>query len=152
MLVSSNDISWDNNMAITDPKSVSRLSHVKYKLNVWKQNLFWEIRMASFFHCFFVHFFCFQKGHWKCNSGIYSCFISRSFASVFKYFKFFTWFMQSYAVRKLINPKKLLCFFFFLNVSSKERVKPSFFMAFCIIRSRIFPENFIEIPRLIQKI
>ena len=35
------------------------------------------------------------------------------------------------------------------NVSSKERV---FFVTFNIIISHIFPENFIEIPQVVQKI
>ena len=36
-------------------------------------------------------------------------------------------------------------------VSSKERVKPLFFVTFNIIIRHIFPENFIEIPQVIQK-
>ena len=35
------------------------------------------------------------------------------------------------------------------NVSSKERVKPWFFVTFCIIISHIFPGNFIEIPEVV---
>ena len=38
------------------------------------------------------------------------------------------------------------------NVSSKERVKRCFFGTFNIIISHIFPENFIEIPQVDQKI
>ena len=38
------------------------------------------------------------------------------------------------------------------NVSSKERVKPWFFVTFNIILSNIFPENFIEFPQVVQKI
>ena len=38
------------------------------------------------------------------------------------------------------------------NVFSKERLKLWFFVAFNIIISRIFPENFIEIPQVVQKI
>ena len=38
------------------------------------------------------------------------------------------------------------------NVSSRERVKPSFFVTFNIIISHIFPENFIEVTQLVQKI
>ena len=38
------------------------------------------------------------------------------------------------------------------NVSSKERVKPWFSVTFSIILSHIFPENFIEIPQVVQKI
>ena len=37
------------------------------------------------------------------------------------------------------------------NISSRERVKPWFFVSFNII-SHIFPENFIEFPQVIQKI
>ena len=37
------------------------------------------------------------------------------------------------------------------NVSSKERVKPWFFVTFNIIISHIFPENFIEFPQVFQK-
>ena len=37
-------------------------------------------------------------------------------------------------------------------VSSKERVKPWFFETFNIIISNIFPENFIEILQVVQKI
>ena len=37
------------------------------------------------------------------------------------------------------------------NVSSKERIKPWFFVTFNIIISHIFPENFIEIPQVVQK-
>ena len=38
------------------------------------------------------------------------------------------------------------------NVSSKERVKPWFFVIFNIIIDHIFPENFIETPQVFQKI
>ena len=38
------------------------------------------------------------------------------------------------------------------NVSSRERVKPWFFVTFNIIISYIFPENVIEIPQVVQKI
>ena len=38
------------------------------------------------------------------------------------------------------------------NVSSSERVKPWFFVTFNIILKRIFPESFIEFPRVVQKI
>ena len=38
------------------------------------------------------------------------------------------------------------------NVSSKERVKPWFFVIFNIIMGHIFPENSIEIPQVFQKI
>ena len=38
------------------------------------------------------------------------------------------------------------------NVSSKERVKPWFFVIFNIILRHIFPENFIEFPQVVQKI
>ena len=37
------------------------------------------------------------------------------------------------------------------NVSSKERVKPWFFVTFNIITSHIFPEIFIEISQVVQK-
>ena len=35
---------------------------------------------------------------------------------------------------------------------SKERLNPWFFMTINIIISHIFPENFIEIPQVVQKI
>ena len=38
------------------------------------------------------------------------------------------------------------------NVSSKEKVKPWFFVTFNIILRHIFPENFIEFPQFVQKI
>ena len=38
------------------------------------------------------------------------------------------------------------------NLSAKERVKPCFFVTFDIIISHIFPENFIEIPQVVQKL
>ena len=38
------------------------------------------------------------------------------------------------------------------NVSSKENEKPCFFVTFNIIISHIFPENFIEILEVVQKI
>ena len=41
---------------------------------------------------------------------------------------------------------------FLKNVSSKERVKPWFIVTFNIIISHSFPENFIEIPQVVQKI
>ena len=41
---------------------------------------------------------------------------------------------------------------FLKNVSSKERVKPWFFMTFNNILRHIFPENFIEFPQVTQKI
>ena len=42
-------------------------------------------------------------------------------------------------------------FGFSKNISSKERVKP-LFVSFNIIVSHIFPENFEEIPQVVQKI
>ena len=41
---------------------------------------------------------------------------------------------------------------FLKNVSSKERVKPWFFVTFNILLKHIFPENFIEFPEVVQKI
>ena len=38
------------------------------------------------------------------------------------------------------------------NVSSRESIKPWLFVTFDIIISRIFPENFIKIPPVVQKI
>ena len=38
------------------------------------------------------------------------------------------------------------------NVSSKERMKPRIFITFNIIISDIFPENFIEIRQVAQKL
>ena len=38
------------------------------------------------------------------------------------------------------------------NVSSKETVKPWFFVTFNIIIRHIFPENFIEIPLVVQRL
>ena len=38
------------------------------------------------------------------------------------------------------------------NTSSKERVKPWFFVTCNIITSHIFPENAIEFPQVVQKI
>ena len=37
-------------------------------------------------------------------------------------------------------------------VSSKQRVKPWVFVTFKIIIRHIFPENFIEIPQVVQKL
>ena len=37
-------------------------------------------------------------------------------------------------------------------VSSKEGVKPCFFVTFNIILKHIFPENFIDFPQVVQKI
>ena len=48
----------------------------------------------------------------------------------------------------LINP---LCDFS-KDVSSKQRVQPYFFVTFNIIISHIFPENFIGIPQVAQKV
>ena len=45
----------------------------------------------------------------------------------------------------VLNPKKTG---FSKNASSKERVKPCFFN----IINHIFPENFLEIPQVVQKI
>ena len=41
---------------------------------------------------------------------------------------------------------------FLKNVSSKERLKPWFFVTVNVIIGHIFPENFIEIPLVVQKI
>ena len=41
---------------------------------------------------------------------------------------------------------------FLKTVSSKERVKPWFFVTLNIIIGLIFPENFFEIPQVFQKI
>ena len=38
------------------------------------------------------------------------------------------------------------------NVSSKDRVKPWFFVTFNIIMRHIFPENVIEIHQVVQKL
>ena len=38
------------------------------------------------------------------------------------------------------------------KVSSEEAVKPWFFVTFNIIIRYIFPENFIEIPQVVQKL
>ena len=38
------------------------------------------------------------------------------------------------------------------NVSFKEIVKPWLSVAFNIITSHLFPENYIEIPQVVQKI
>ena len=43
-------------------------------------------------------------------------------------------------------------FGFSKSVFSRERVKPWFFVAFNIIKDHIFPENFIEIRQVVQKI
>ena len=60
-----------------------------------------------------------------------------------------------------INPKRtsgvggqfdLLPCGFSKNVSSKERVKRWFFVTFNIIIRHIFPENFIKIPQVVQKL
>ena len=65
----------------------------------------------------------------------------------------FSWFFFVY-----FNPKKSreshfdpLCHFS-INVSSKERVKPLFFVTFNVIISHIFPENFIEILQIVQNL
>ena len=41
---------------------------------------------------------------------------------------------------------------FFKNLSSRERMKPWLFVAFKIVISHIFPENFIEILQDVQNI
>ena len=41
---------------------------------------------------------------------------------------------------------------FLKNVSSKERVKPWFFVTFSTILKHIFPENFTEFLQVVQKI
>ena len=41
---------------------------------------------------------------------------------------------------------------FLKNVSSKDNVKPWFFVTFNIILKHIFFENFIEFPQVVQKI
>ena len=38
------------------------------------------------------------------------------------------------------------------NVSSKERIKPCFFVIFNIIIRHIFPENFTEMSQVVQKL
>ena len=38
------------------------------------------------------------------------------------------------------------------NMSSRNRVKPCYFVTFNIILRHIFPENFIEFPQVVQKI
>ena len=51
----------------------------------------------------------------------------------------------------LMPPPPLSCSFLKI-ASSKERVKPWFFVTFNIILRHIFPENFIEFPQVVQKI
>ena len=41
---------------------------------------------------------------------------------------------------------------FYKNVYSRERMKPSFFVTFNIIKGHNFSENFIEIHQVVQKI
>ena len=41
---------------------------------------------------------------------------------------------------------------FSINISSREKVKPWFFVTFNNIISHIFPKNVIEIPQVVQKI
>ena len=50
-----------------------------------------------------------------------------------------------------LTPSPPLCGFS-KNVSSKERVKLWVFVTFNIIIRHIFPENFIEIPQVVQKL
>ena len=55
----------------------------------------------------------------------------------------------------ILNPKKAGGQFdpfcgFSVNLSSKERSKPWFFVTFSIIISHIFPENFIKIPQIMK--
>ena len=57
-------------------------------------------------------------------------------------------------IRPLFNPKIAgggHCGFS-KKVFSRERVKPCFFVTLNIIISHVFPENFIEIPQVVQKI
>ena len=54
-------------------------------------------------------------------------------------------------VGHLTRPSPLNPMWFYLNVSSKERVKPCPFVTFDIIIIHIFPENFIEIPQVALK-
>ena len=49
-------------------------------------------------------------------------------------------------------PRPLLLCSFSKNLSSKEKVKSCFFVTFNIITSHIFPEDFIKIPQVVQKI
>ena len=53
---------------------------------------------------------------------------------------------------KAFNPQFDPSCVFSKNVSSRERVKPWFFLTFNIIISHIFPENFIEIILAVQRI
>ena len=54
-------------------------------------------------------------------------------------------------VNKAVGQFYLSCGFF-KNVSAKEIVNSWFFVTLNIIISHIFPENFIEIPQVVQKI
>ena len=56
-----------------------------------------------------------------------------------------------YSVQNEPSPPPPYCVFY-KNVSSRKRGKPWFFMTFNIIISHIFPENFIEISQVDQKI
>ena len=64
----------------------------------------------------------------------------------------FSWFINPYnAGGPFDPPSPLNPMWFYLNVFSKERVKPCPFVTFDIIITHIFPENFIEIPRVALK-
>ena len=93
-------------------------------------------------------------------SIIFFLFLSHGFVSIFKKNKEGT---------SVESSKDLLINFSYLNVdlfidvsinqidpwkyvSSRERVKPCFFVTFYIIISHIFSENFIEIPKFVQTV
>ena len=57
-----------------------------------------------------------------------------------------------FCLRLGLKLKKVVHIFFSKNISSKERVKPCFFVTFNIISKHIFPENFMEFPQVVQKI
>ena len=113
-------------------------------------------------------FFCLFLWKWFCSPTINQTSLSQSrgwFPFIVKHFwpvrKLF-WLDQNifhWRVKTGLNPKKAggalttpdPCGFS-KSVSSKERVKPWFFVTFNIIISNIFPENFIEIPQVVHKI
>ena len=93
-------------------------------------------------------------------SIIFFLFLSHGFVGIFKKNKEGT---------SVESSKDLLINFSYLNVdlfidvsinqidpwkyvSSRERVKPCFFVTFYIIISHIFSENFIEIPKFVQTV
>ena len=118
--------------------------------------------VKKFIHLKESHKKLYSHNKYKKYRNMLSTLLERSKHSYFSKFVEFNWnnikkYLERNKIINYINPKTAggsiwhPCGFS-KYVSSKERVKPWFFVTFNIILKHIFPENFIEFSQVFQKI